>query len=224
MDDTISLFFSKQLETQINHQLLEKSYVFPSERMHNYAIELINTNIDDYFTWLNDHFSSGLFSIEDAVQYSSFNDATNRIVERMLESGDEGYSYIQIGRLIQNDGVPRTEWAYRKYGENHAKTAVYLGYLYSINRVCYVSSIGYTLRQLTEVEQKKLFARLFVRTTLFKTIYYLSDSNNVDLRNLLDMLTDQTYLRRRSSIKKLYKNLVEAEPTCLEIVNRISFS
>lgn len=224
MNDIVSKFFSKEIENDINNRLLENNYVFPSNMMHEYLEEIINIDIEDYFVWLDNHFSSCLFSIDDAVQYSDFEDATFRIVVKLLEAGDEGYSYIQIGKMLQDDGIVRTDWAYRKYGENHAKTASYLGYLFSINRVFYVSAIGYSLNQLTETEQKKLFARLFIRTTLFKTIYYLTKSDKVYLRELLDMLTHQTYLRRRSSIKKLYKNLVVAEPSCLEIVDKIVFS
>ena len=224
MDELFKIFFSCQLESDINMKLLENDYCFPSDVMHKYVNDLISIDIDEYYRWLDDHFSTALFSIDDAVQYSDFNDATNSIVYVLIAAGDQGYSYITIGKMIQNDGVERTEWAYRKYGENHAKTAAYLGYLFSISRYSYVSSIGYALKGFNEVEQSKLFARLFIRTTLFRTIYYLSKSGNVDLRELLDMLTDQTYLRRRSSIKKLFKHLVQAEPKCVETYNKIVFS
>ena len=224
MDNIFKEFFSHQYEEDINIRLLENDYVFPQDMFHNYLSDLIEIDIREYFRWLDEHFSASVLSIDDAVQFSDFHDATSGIVEALLSAGDYGYSYIEIGKKLQNDGISRTEWAYRKYGENHAKTATYLGYLFSINRCCYVSAIGYSLSSFTDTEQMKLFARLFTRTTLFKSIYYLTRSGIVDLRELFDMLTRETYIRRRSSIKKLYKNLILAEPECNEIFKRIDFS
>ena len=114
MDELLKTFFSCQLESDINMKLLENDYCFPSDVMHQYISELICIDIKDYYNWLDDHFSTSLFSIDDVVQYSDFNDATNRIVDVLIESGDQGYSYIQIGKMIQNDGVERTEWAYNR--------------------------------------------------------------------------------------------------------------
>lgn len=223
MKNSLDIFFSKSLEDETNTYLLENDFVFPHEEILEYIKELINIDISDYLLWLDQHFGTIILSVEDAIQYSNFEDATVRIVEKLISAGDLGYSHIEIGKFLQNDGITRKDGANTKYGENHAKTAQYLGYVFSINRCYYVSSVGYILNELSGEEQDKLFARLFIRTNLFKTVYYLSKSGNVCLRDIFDMLSEKTYIRRRSNIKFLFQKLTSKEQICTDITNKIIY-
>lgn len=223
MKNSLDRFFYKEYEDEINANLLENNYAFPRNEVLNYIRELNDLDISEYLSWLDNNFTMTVITIEDAVQYSSINVVTNQISEKMISAGDSGYTHLQIGKILQDDGLDRTDGTYTKYGENHAKTAAYLGYLYSLNRCYYVSCIGYVINELSEYEQGKLFARLMVRTNLFKTVYYLSKSGMVNMREVFDMLSEKTYVRRRSNIKMFFQKLVSNENKCLTIADKIKF-
>lgn len=223
MNNAIDIFFGKEFENIINIELLENDYEFPTEKVLEYVRSIIEIDIRSYFNWLDDNFSTTMIDVQDAVQYSSFEDVVYNVSKKIIIAGDSGLSYLQIGKILQDDGKVRKDGAYTKYGENHAKTASYLGYLFSLKKTYYVSSIGYIIDELSLKEQGKLYARLFIRTNLFKTVYYLTKSGEVNLRKVFDMLSEKTYIRRRSNIKMLFQKLVEVEPECAEIINKIIY-
>ena len=222
MDNQLNLFFSKKYENDINFRMLENDYYFPANDVLSYIRELNEICVDEYVQWLNDHFCTTILSIEDAIQYSNFEDATKKVVEVIIEAGNKGFTHLEVGKLLQNDGVIRTDGAYTKYGENHAKTATYLGYLFSIKRFYYVSAIGYVLFKLSLEEQEKLFVRLFLRTNLFKTVYYLAKNGNVSMRDIFDMLSEKTYIRRKSNIYYFFQKL-KNEKSCIKIIESITY-
>ena len=223
MNNSIDIFFRKEFENEVNINLLENDYVFPAEKVLEYIGIINETDIHTYFKWLDNNFSTTMIDVEDAVQYSSFDDVIRNVSEKMIIAGDVGLSHLQIGKILQDDGKVRKDGAYTKYGENHAKTACYLGYLFSLRKSYYVSAIGYVIDDLSFEDQSKLFARLFVRTNLFRMVYYLSKSGEVNLRKVFDMLSEKTYIRRRSNIKMLFQKLVEVEPESAKVVNRIIY-
>lgn len=139
-----------------------------------------------------------------------------------MEAGNKGFTHLEIGKLLQNDGVSRNDGAYTKYGENHAKTATYLGYLFSIKRFYYVSAIGYVLSKLSVEEQEKLFVRLLLRTNLFKTVFYLVKNGNVSMRDIFDMLSEKTYIRRKNNIYYFFQKL-KNEKSCIKILESITY-
>lgn len=223
MENSIDCFFLKTFEDEVNRRLLHKDFILSVDKVIGYIKHINSTEIKTYLLWLDEHFSLVTLGIEDAVQYSNFDVATYSVVEKMIMAGDIGYSHLEIGKMLQEDGKKRTNVAYIKYGENHVKTARYLGYVFSLRNFYYVSALGYVLDRLDDIDRKKLYARLFVRTNLFKTIYYLSKSGEVPLRRVFDMLSDTTYIRRRSNIKMLFEKLVEEEPDCEEIIRKIIY-
>ena len=129
MQEMLSLFYSKSYENEINELMLDKTYSFEQAEIVRYARQLIDIPVEEYIKWLDNSFSGLSISYEDAVQYSKLDDATDNIVRYMIDAGDMGYTHVEIGKLLQNDGVERTSGTDTKYGENHAKTAKYLGYL-----------------------------------------------------------------------------------------------
>ena len=222
MDNIIDLFFSKQYENDLNTRILENEYVLSIKGVLAYILEINEIGVEEYMQWLDTHFCSAYLTTEDAIQYSSFNDVTKRIAEVMINAGDEGYSHLEIGKLLQDDGIDRSEGTYTKYGENHAKTATYLGYLFSIKRCYYVSAIGYVLSELSSEEQEKLFIRLFLRTNLFKSVYYLAKNGKISMREVFDMLSKNTYVRRRSNIKFFFQKL-NGENCCKAFLENITY-
>lgn len=222
MDNQLNLFFTKTYENDINFRMFENDYYFPANDVINYIRKLNEISVDEYVQWLNEHFCTTILSTEDAVQYSNFEDATKRVVEVIMEAGNKGFTHLEIGKLLQNDGVSRNDGAYTKYGENHAKTATYLGYLFSIKRFYYVSAIGYVLSKLSVEEQEKLFVRLLLRTNLFKTVFYLVKNGNVSMRDIFDMLSEKTYIRRKNNIYYFFQKL-KNEKSCIKILESITY-
>jgi hypothetical protein len=206
MEKIIFDFFNRVYETKINNHLLELNYQFQKEEFLEYLRSIIEIDITEYLNWLDNH---TFFTIEakDMPQLSDFNDAFYNVVYQMLDAGDNGFRYVEIGELLQNDGIHRNDMANRKYGENHAKAAEYLGYLFSIKYHYYVSCIGYVLIYLTEEEKNKLYSRLLIRTNLFRAIYNLSKSGSFSLRMMFDILSDKTYIRRLTSTKVILNKL-----------------
>ena len=224
MQEMLSLFYSKSYENEINELMLDKTYSFEQAEIVRYARQLIDIPVEEYIKWLDNSFSGLSISYEDAVQYSKLDDATDNIVRYMIDAGDMGYTHVEIGKLLQNDGVERTSGTDTKYGENHAKTAKYLGYLYSLNRYYYVSCLGYAYLELTEEERDLLNARLFLRTPLFRMVYLLSKSGNVSIKKLFDFLSDSTYKRRKNNIKTLFDMLkADKNYNWAEFFNKIFF-
>jgi len=207
MSDIVSLFFSRTREDELNKMILEYTYEIPLEELSEYVYNIISCPVTAYLDWLDSAFITTTISKDDAPQFSNIDDATTNVIDGLIEAGDIGYTNLEIGQILQNDGIVRTDGTNIKYGENHAKTARYLGLLYSINRHYYVSGVGYIWRTLNQQQRAELYCRLFIRTPLFRTVYLFSKAGKVDMRSLFDMLAESTYIRRRGNIRTLFEKL-----------------
>lgn len=221
--DIINDFFTQKFEATVNKSLQELSYQFPKDEVINYAKEIISIPVVDFLKWIDLHSFYTLDS-NDMPQISSFEDAFYNIVFKLRNNGDKGFRFIEMGIFLQNDGIERNDIANRKYGENHAKTAAYLGYLYSLKYHYYVSCFGYVLEELSEDERKELFIRLLIRTNLFKAIYLNSKEESVKLYELFDFLSNKTYIRRLPGIKLILSQLLNCKGYDFsELINKIEF-
>ena len=223
MNGLLTVFFNKTFENEINNNLQELSYKFPQKEVLDYVKKIIDIEIEDFLSWINCH---NFFTIDssDMPQLSDFKAAFYDVVHKLADAGDKGFRYIEIGLLLQNDGIIRNDMANRKYGENHAKASEYLGYLYSLHYHYYVSCIGYVLEFLNETEKNKLFVRLLIRTNLFKAVYLMTKNNSLNFRTLFDVLSDKTYRRRLSGTKLILFSLnITAEYDFDSILNKIEY-
>lgn len=211
--NNLDVFFSREYEDTIDEQLLERDKRYSQRNVDNYVRELLSIPISDYLLWIESNFLSNTISAKDAVQFSDFTDGTINIVNVMIEAGDTGFTFEEIGELLQNDGVKRTSVANTKYGENHSKIARYLGLVIGRDRYSYVSGVGYSFRTLTDEEQKQLLIRMFMRTPLFRFVYMLKNNDWICMRELFDMLSDSTYTRRKPNIKFVF-SLLENNKDC----------
>lgn len=224
MNDFFETFFKRIYEIEINQKLQELDYSFPRNEFLIYIKKIINTDVNDFLNWID---KNPFFTIDstDMPQISDFNNSFYNVVFKIIKAGDKGLRYVDIGKILQNDNVDRSDIANRKYGENHAKAAEYLGYLYSMKFYYYVSCIGYSLDFLNDDEKAKLFTRLLIRTNLFKAIYVLSKQNSsINFRSLFDLLSDQTYKRRLGGTKLiLFKLQNSKDYDFSEILSKIKF-
>lgn len=63
------------------------------------------------------------------------------------------------------------------------------------------SGIGYIYAELPEDKQEKFLIRLVLRNKLVTRLFQASKNGNINMREFLFMLSDSTYLRRKSNVK-----------------------
>lgn len=198
----LRLFFNHSLDNDLNETLLSINTSFPKEKILSYIADIISVPIPKFLEWIRTN-RFVVVESKDMLQISKFEDAFYNIVTKLKNNGDPGLRFIEMGKLLQNDGKDRNDGANRKYGENHAKTAEYLGYLFSKKYFYFVSCFGYALDFLSEEEKTKLFSRLLLRTNLFRIIYLSSLNDKVKLRSIFDFLSDKTYKRRLNGTREI---------------------
>jgi hypothetical protein len=104
------------------------------------------------------------------------------------------------------------------------KTAEALGLLYELTHTYFVSCIGTIYLNLNEEDRKKLNVRLFLRNKFIARLIKATASANVDARQFLYMLSDATYIRRKSNIKCIFRYLQESnEYDFSSLIERIIF-
>ena len=75
----------------------------------------------------------------------------------------------------------------------------------------YLSGVGYIFIELNEEDRAKLLTRMILRSKLFTRMMQASANGKVNMREFLYMLSDSTYVRRRSNVKKMMGYLVQSD-------------
>ena len=221
----LTQFFSKSKENEINNKMMFYSYNFEYDVVLEYVKNLINTPLKEYLFYLLSNYHVPFLEANDVLQYSNFDDCTINICKVFKEAGDKGFSALEAGKLLENDGIERKDGAYTKYGENHCKTATSLGILNCLSNKYFLSCIGFVLNDLNEYEQKLLISRLILRNNLIKRLVYKSLKNgSASYEFETGFLSDSTRNRRKSNVKKLITILQNSDEISLKtILNTIEF-
>ncbi|WP_295093893.1 hypothetical protein [Ruminococcus sp.] len=114
---------------------------------------------------------------------------------------------MDIGKLLLNDDIIRTDGAYIKYGENHAKTSSALGLSFEMSHITFVSCIGMVANEISDYDKEKLLVRLILRNKLIWRMYSATKKGNLNVRSMFYMLSDSTYTRRKSNLSTVLKLL-----------------
>ena len=201
------VFFKKTYENEINKKMLFYAYDFPSSQILEYTRNIIEISLIKFVDYINVNINYDIIESKDVFQFSNINNATFRLSEILTYQGNPGLSYLDIGKLLLNDGKTRTDVAYIKYGENHAKTSSSLGLSYEMSHITFVSCIGMISDKLSIEEKERLLVRLILRNKLIWKIYSAAQLGNVKARELFYMLSESTYTRRRSNLSTIFKIL-----------------
>lgn len=201
MDNIIIEFYSGKYEKRINKNSLYYSYDFPEQEVRAYVQEIISEPIDRYIAYIKALKEREQITSKDVFQFSDLSDATIVICEKIKAHNNPGVRYIDVGKILLDDGKVRKDGAYTKYGENHVKTAEAMGLFFELSRTYFLSCLGYVYCDLSDDDRQKLLTRLLLRNRLIIRMMQASGNGNVNAREFLYMLSDSTYLRRKSNIK-----------------------
>ena len=209
MQGLVKQFFSYEYEKKVNKDLL--FYSFDKAKVEEYVEGLINIPLLQFLEYVDNLEEKQQIEAKDIFQFSDFNDATIIFCEKMKNTDNPGMKFSEIGRLLLDDGKARNTGAIVKYGENHAKTAEMLGLAFELCKTYYLSGIGYIYAELSKEKQKKLLTRLVIRNKLILRMYQASKNGAIDMREFLYMISDSTYMRRRSNIKRILNVLSNSD-------------
>ncbi|MGL5411353.1 hypothetical protein [Cetobacterium sp.] len=162
----------------------------------------------------------------DILQFSSFDNSTIKLIS-ILSEIEESLTYDEVGMLLTNDSKKLS--AYKKYGENQSKTGELLE-LVSISsstpKTVTLTQLG---KELLTVNNTIFENVIFFETLKCKFIKYLLSqckfNDNIDIKEIcLPIISEKTYLRRRSNLKYLINILKSKNIKSLNIyLDKVSF-
>lgn len=209
MDDILVDFFYRTTENRMNKSIL---YCKSNHNdVQKYISQIIERPLKDYIEFVCSNAERKIITAKDVVQFSSFDDSTVMICKKLKAVNNPGLKFLHIGKLLLDDGKERKDGALIKYGENHAKTATAFGLVFEFYKTYYLSCVGEVYLELDETDRKKLLDRLIVRSNLVSRMLQASQNGNVNMREFLFMLSDSTYLRRKSNMKTVVDYLYKSE-------------
>ena len=201
-EEIIASFFSGSFEAEYNQHLMYRDYKLPSEEIIDYLHRVMNIPLYEFIDAIVTKYSTSHFSTKDIPQFSSFNDATNRICNILKDKGDDGYKYEEIGAFLRITDGERNSGANLKYGENHCKTAADFGLIQiRIGKVCYLSCFGMIYNELSESEKQDYLSRFVLRNNFINWLINKATAHKVNLEEEMSILSPSTIKRRKHNVK-----------------------
>lgn len=195
-------FFKYEHEENTKNYILSGNIVDIDNLSDNYVNELVNIPLDCFVDYIMHNCKREPIMASDVFQFSDINDATINVCNAICTHENTGLCFQEIGRMLLDDGVPRSQTAFNKYGENHIKTAEVLGLAFKTGkRQYYLSSTGVAFCKLPENVREKLLVRLILRNKLIVQLVLVAANGPFELDAFLYDLSESTYLRRRTNIK-----------------------
>ena len=210
-EEVLKSFFTGSFESEYNERLMFRDYILPSEEIYDYIKNLIDIPVVEYIDAVITRFSASHFSTKDIPQFSSFYDATDRICNILMENGDNGYKFAEMGVLLRSNYVERDCRADIKYGENHCKTAADFGLIQiRFGNVCYLSCLGILFNELTETEKQNYLSRFVLRNNFINWLICRAKQHIINLDDEMNILSPSTIKRRKPNVI-YYLNLLKGQ-------------
>ncbi|MDD4001079.1 MAG: hypothetical protein PHX62_09360 [Bacilli bacterium] len=203
-NNLLEIFFDNIYESEIDSRMFYYDYVFPMEQMIEYLEGLISINYQEFLDFLFFNQRISPITSNNVFQFSCLEDATSNICTKILQQGDLGLNYVEIGKiLLDKDEIKRNEVALRKYGENHSKTAKELSLVQFKTHYCFLSCVGKAFIKLDDEKRSRILSRLSLRSPLIKNLLLKSLNGRVFLKEELVFLSDTTIKRRLPNIRRI---------------------
>lgn len=163
--------------------------------------ELSSISLPSLLTMVIDR-SDPKIMTDNIPQYSSYNNGTKRLINILRMAGNNGPSFREIGIYLLGGG--RSDVAYIKYGENHAKLAREYGLVYftrsGLYRV-YLTKLGKIIEQSDDDAQNDILVKLSLRIPIIQYCFKNLIFSPEDVEELLnDYLSKSTALRRKNNV------------------------
>lgn len=203
MKYTAEDFYSKKFEDESNEILLNERWLFSEKAMEDYVIQITNISLSDYISYCESLPSIPKYTSKDITQLSSLYDCTLGMCKALKEV-DHGLSFTEIAtKLHDGQYYKYNSGALTKYGENQVKTASQLGLTICIKDLWYLSSIGHIFPNLAGDIQNKYFSICLLRDPFYRVLLISLCKQDVKLESYMEILSETTRKRRRSSCLKL---------------------
>ena len=199
-ETTIQSFFDYKTDKKLQKRLLTDCCMEWSMDALSYVHEIINTPLEFFIEHVKS-IKRQPISAADVFQFSNFDNATKNLCSKIICAENAGLKFVEVGKLLLDDGIARTDTAFRKYGENHIKMAEALGLAFKSDNAYYLSPVGCVFAQLSETEKSRLIIRLILRNKLISQILSVAVKGAFNLETFLYDLAESTYQRRKPNIR-----------------------
>lgn len=200
----ISQFISRSFEKSVdNCLLLDKNYVIPKNKLNNYINKVLDIPYIEYIHYIEKN--TGVVEENQLTQSSKFTACTSEMCEAIINKGNPGMKFVDIGQLFSHYIKQNNDMAFRKYGENQVKTSMQLGLTFEYYDFWYLTCVGYIYNELDKNCQKSLLARTLLRIPLYQNLLLQLLKRDVFLAEFMKNLAPSTQGRRAGSIIRLLK-------------------
>ena len=221
METIVKDFFQKSYEDAINEHLFIRSFNLNKDELFDYVNRVVEVKLLEYCNYVIDYCHIDYLTFQDVVQFSSLDDATTGICQ-VLTRAHDGLHNLEVGQALLDDGTVRKEGAYRKYGENHAKTAIELGLVLENSGCYFLTCLGEIYNDLENSVQNELLRRTILRNRFFQKILIKSQLGPVSIENEMSFFSQSTIIRRLPIVRTLYNIMIGNDPELLSITKNIS--
>lgn len=221
METIVKDFFQKSYENAINEHLFIRSFILNKDELFDYVNRVVDVKLLEYCNYVIDYCHIDYLTFQDVVQFSSLDDATTGICQ-VLTRAHDGLHNLEVGQALLDDGTVRKEGAYRKYGENHAKTAIELGLVLENSGCYFLTCLGEIYNDLENSVQNELLRRTILRNRFFQKILIKSQLGPVSIENEMSFFSQSTIIRRLPNVRTLYNIMIGNDPELLSITKNIS--
>lgn len=209
--EVIELFFSRNLEEMYNEYILDdKDYVVPKGALDHYVNTILSVPYSEFISYIKENRTYLKIESKNITQCSSFEACEIEMCNALLNDGNKGLGYVEIGKLFPNYVNTDNKVSFQKFGENQIKTAAQLGLVFEYYDSWYLSCLGYIYPDLTEDIKHSLLARTLLRDALYAKITADLTEGDVCLLSYMTSIPSSTTKQRR------YGNVAILENICIQ--------
>lgn len=174
-----------------------------SEKELNAAYNVISeTPLVDFFEIIEGNISLPQLTAANIPCFSSLERGASRVNE-ILEFSPNGLTFDQLGLQLMNS---KKEGAQKKYGENQAKLALSMDFVYFVKSTSILvcpTAWGSYLTQYTFEQKKNIIKKMLLRDPCVKTLLHYAFWGPVRYYDIVSFLKPSTMIRRRTNVKCL---------------------
>lgn len=209
-NELLDSFFSRDLDNKLLVDKEFESDITQKQDMINYIISICNIPFKDFIDYISKNRTHFKWNSSDITQNSNIDDCHRDLCKAIIEQGNLGFDYLSLGMFLLNDGIVRNDLAYRKYGENHVKSAQQLGLVFERKGLWYLTSFGLVFKEIEQGLQSNFMARILLRNPFYANIVSDASMHQIQISSYLESLSESTRIRRIPSVRKMLNIIINA--------------